>query len=230
MNTRMDELRNERLAELGITQAQANEIKTLLEANNYRVDMDYFWSINLKYETLKDSPLASLTFGNGLFVMTNSSSHWTFDIVQEYKKQVDKVLELMTAIHAIAPTVVDPTFRNKKAEEQRAKDKEARLAKIAKWNALPEKETILYLSTGAELVQLRSKIEYREHYRTEFWLGYKLNEQHFSPYQFITKDGRVQRKKFVESYRHLPAQDVDTLLNALVTLDKRSNAARNGSF
>src|SRR6185503_17394566 len=230
MNDRMSELRNEQLQEYGVTQEQAQAVKKLLEENDYRVDMDYFWNISSNKNQFPNQEYASLTFHNGLFVMTNSSSHFKFEEVQVYKTQVDKVLELLNKIHTIAPNVVDATFRDKRIEEARQEAKRAIITKIAYWNALPPQESILTLSNGDELVLKRSKTEYHQGYSTHYWLGYELGGATFYPASYITSSGAVQKKKFKERYDSLSEQDLATLLEQLPALLKRQNEAERGSF
>lgn len=227
---RYEELRAERREELGVTKEQAEAIKQLLEANNYKVDMDYFWSVQPIYVGYENEPKASVQFGNGLFALHTVSSHWQYNEAIKFAEDVAKSMTLLNKIKEIAPTVVDPTFRNKRIEDEAAKHKAAMEKEIARWNALPERETILTLSTGEQLEQVRSKAQWENNRRVEFHIYYELDKRNFYIHSFIKRDGSIQRKKFADWHRQMATQDVEALIKLLPELSRKQNVARGGTF
>ena len=180
-NTRID-----RLTQYGLSEETAAMIKTLLEQNGYRVDTEYFISIVPANQDFNHRPQANLVFNDGLIHMSTNGSHWTMEESKAMNAQVAECLRLMELIAAFAPTVINPEFRDalRKAEASIAKEK--LLAKIERWNALPQSEEILTLSNGWRLVLKRGKAEYKQGYRTSFWTGLELNANTFWADQYIT--------------------------------------------
>lgn len=227
---RYEELRNERLAELGVTKEQAQAVKELLETNNYKVDMEYYWSIQLKYDRYEDETHASLEFRNGIFTLHTSSSTWEYNSALVFAEQVTTTMKLLETIKSIAPTLVDPTFRNKKAEEARVAREDARRKQITMWNALPERTLVLTLPSGAKVEQVRSKAEYSPNQRTEFWVTFELDGQRFDVYPYLSKNGSILRKKFLDWNQRMLKEDAEALLGIMAELRARQQRARNGSF
>lgn len=244
-NTNVNELpgvrdhRLRRYAELGITEENAAQLKALLEANGYKVDLEYYVSIQPIYKNWNDQPRAHLVFSNDLIEMSTSGSYWEFGEAKRFQREVNTCIDLMEQIEVFAPNLIDKTFRDQRRQKESEEAKVALQAKVDAFNAMPKTEVLLEPAGGAKVVLNRDQMtyEYASHYgrRDSFPASLSLftkngEEKHFSPSSYITRSGSVQHKKFKEQYESiLGEEDIDSISIVLLSLAKKLAKARSGN-
>jgi hypothetical protein len=223
----------ENLEKLGLTEESATRLKTLLEANGYNVEIRYGFYITYADHSMSDRRLAHLMVNNNLVAMSTTSSWWEAKEAKKFQIEVNKCVDLINEISTFAPTVIDPTFRDKRYEEERERSKRALLAKIEKWNALPSEEVVIKLPSGGKVVMVRHKAEYKGGYSTRFSISYNLVfadgkvEDRFWADNFVTSSGKVQRKKFTERYeRSMPENDIEVMVENIKKLADEEKKSR----
>lgn len=219
------------IEELGISEEQALAVKTLLESNGYVVEFSYSLRISESEREWSKQAKARLDAHNNLVVVSTPSSSWEVEEARKMYDEFTKCMDLINQIENLAPTIVDPIFRNQRLADRKANNDTLMTARVAKWNALPEQEEILKLPSGGKIILTRSKVEYKQSRKTQFYASLRIetadiSDKSFYLSDFVTSSGKAQRKKFLQHYSTLSNQDAMCIAGNLVELSQRLSKER----
>jgi hypothetical protein len=229
------EWEDETFKEIGITREVADRVRQILEPEGYKVDFGLGLSVYPNRSGF-EGPHAHLTTRDNVLAVSTSGSTWILPHAREFAAQLSRCVELLAQIREFAPTIVDAEYSESKRKAKADAAKAAMIEKIERWNALPQEVDVLLLPSGGKVVLTRSKTEYREGYRPEFYVGYEIRgadgrTERFYPGSYITRDGKVQKAKFLSAYSYnLDDDDKKAIAPKLLELVETRKKARQGDF